>query len=495
MLQGLSAEQVCRRELAGLWALGIASTSAAAGSPTFDASAAAPGAGGAAAAKPWEAQGFQVAKDARCALAAGAAARTAAVAARCDGGAPPAAAGAAEALRDGTAAFNAADGLCAQGTAACDGTAGAYAPRGPALLAGVEDYYWFARLAQGADLTAPAGTPQASALAEPAQLEGGYAYWLSGLYKWMVPANGKPAPHNIMTGQWRASDALAAEGVPVGGFGAVVKLAVPEACGAGAAQGPARQLAGAWAAMQKEFKLDAATERKEPVPAGTVAAWDDATTAERKPVSAEDQRRLLGDGPSDCAASDQREFPAKGEWAELPVYLAPSYVDAAGETVGAGSGRCYAQRSPTAWVAYEPDAYRACAWANKWDEQAAAAAVTAAKAVAEAATLAAGTAAEAGKLDAECLAAAGVDATTGRADPATVPGATDATATPAAALLAWRACPANAACEALAVTTTALDRQALAACPARAACSKAAGRDAKAAAACLELSAAQANTA
>jgi hypothetical protein len=235
-LQGLAAAQVCRRELAGLWALGIANTSAAAGDTTHDAAAAQVSASGAPATTPWEAQGFQVAKDARCARPAGDATRTAAVAARCDRGAAAPATGAAEAAKDGgTAAFNRADGLCA-GAAGCQEAAGAYAPRGPARMAGVKDAYWFAKLAQGADVrqggAAADGKP--SALTDPAQLESGYAYWLSGLYKWMVPAEGRPAPHNIMTGQWQADAGALLAGVPAGGFGAVVKLAVPEACGRGA---------------------------------------------------------------------------------------------------------------------------------------------------------------------------------------------------------------------------------------------------------------------
>lgn len=47
---------------------------------------------------------------------------------------------------------------------------------------------------------------------------------MSGLYKWMVPAgDGRPAPHNIMTGQWEPSKEDADQGIAEG-FGAVSAL-------------------------------------------------------------------------------------------------------------------------------------------------------------------------------------------------------------------------------------------------------------------------------
>lgn len=243
--------------------------------------------------------------------------------------------------------------------------------------------------------------------------------------------------------------------------------------------------------MQKEFGLLAPSERAakySEVTNGPDAAYDDYKTAGTVPLAAAAAARLLAPEAKSagCAAADQRELPAAGEWAELPVYLAPTYVDAAGVVQGQGTGRCYAQRAPTAWIVFERDAYRRCAWANKHDAALAKTALEAAKVAGEAAVVAAKASADAGKLDADCLAAAGLDPATGAPLPTL-----GTAALVDAAKAAWRACPVNAACEAAAITATRADLAALALCPARQGCQKDAGRDATARGACLALDAPQ----
>lgn len=190
-LAGLGPDAICARELAGIWALGSANSSgrdaaAKKRAPTAEAKPDKPWEAG------WAAQGFQEAKDGRCALPAQDAKR-AAVKDQCDSGAAPASKTDATAKAQGTGAFNAADGLCSKG--ACK-AGEKYPPRGPGRLSGVEGTYWFAKLAQG-DLTGAK-----SAVKDPSVLESGYEWWLSGVYRWMVPEGGRPAPHNLMTGQW-----------------------------------------------------------------------------------------------------------------------------------------------------------------------------------------------------------------------------------------------------------------------------------------------------
>lgn len=145
----------------------------------------------------WATQGWKRAVDPRCSLkAADLLKQPERVQRACTQGAAPTTATTDAAKLAGTGAYTTAKGgLCEGGCKAGE----AYPPRGPALLSGVSDHYWFAKLAQGhKDPAKDAG----SALKEPERLEKGPDYWLSGLYKWMVPDSGRPAPHNIITGLW-----------------------------------------------------------------------------------------------------------------------------------------------------------------------------------------------------------------------------------------------------------------------------------------------------
>lgn len=238
-LAGLGAAAVCARELAALWALGAANSN---GLEAEAGKAATPKQG-----TTWAEQGWKKATDARCALAkADLEKQPAHVQGACTAGGAPTSATSAEAKAAGTGAYHTGQGgLCAGGCKAGE----TYPPRGPALLSGVGDTYWFAKLAQGkADPAKDAG----SALKDPTLLESGPDYWLSGIYKWMVPAGGRPAPHNIITGWWAPGPGQ--EQVPAGdGWGALVQLARPEACGKQSRGQLARVLDDSWRAMQQHF--------------------------------------------------------------------------------------------------------------------------------------------------------------------------------------------------------------------------------------------------
>lgn len=155
---------------------------------------------------------------------------------------------------------------------------------------------------------------------------------------------------------------------------------------------------------------------------------------------------------------------------------------------GAGTGRCYATQSATPYVLWERDAYRKCAWANKFD---------AAKADAQAAkdTAAAKAIADKAKLDAtakatdeKCVADAGYEPGSLQPRPATLNAGGKA-----ADAVALAKCPVNQACLTGATVTAAtpsapavMDKAKLALCPQAAACLRQAGTNTKSRDACLK---------
>jgi len=89
-----------------------------------------------------------------------------------------------------------------------------FIPRGAGYIYGPDMYYWFSQVVYG-DSTI---TDEPSLVSTDAQ-----TWWLSGLMRWMIPMNGKPAPHNIMLGQWEPTWSEAEYGI-TDGFGAVSAL-------------------------------------------------------------------------------------------------------------------------------------------------------------------------------------------------------------------------------------------------------------------------------
>lgn len=69
-------------------------------------------------------------------------------------------------------------------------------PRGLGYLYGADAYWMFSQIVFGDD----------SVLEDPEMVtRDPVTFFLSGFMTWMIPMNGKPAPHNIMLGQWEPS--------------------------------------------------------------------------------------------------------------------------------------------------------------------------------------------------------------------------------------------------------------------------------------------------
>ena len=89
-----------------------------------------------------------------------------------------------------------------------------YYPRGAGYTMGIEKYYWMSMVIYGDD----------SLLVDPTLLATDpVTFWLSGLMTWMIPMDGRPAPHNIITGQWEPIDEELEMGI-TDGMGAVSSL-------------------------------------------------------------------------------------------------------------------------------------------------------------------------------------------------------------------------------------------------------------------------------
>jgi len=87
-------------------------------------------------------------------------------------------------------------------------------PRGAGYIYGADMYYWFSQVVYGDDSLTQDPTLVAT---DP------LTWWMSGLMRWMIPMMGKPAPHNIMLGQWAATADESDVGL-TDGFGAVAAL-------------------------------------------------------------------------------------------------------------------------------------------------------------------------------------------------------------------------------------------------------------------------------
>jgi len=89
-----------------------------------------------------------------------------------------------------------------------------FVPRGAGWIYGVDMYYWFDKIVFGDD----------SIIGAPSLVQTDpVTWWMSGMLTWMIPMHGKPAPHNIITGQWEPTWAEAEYGI-TDGFGAVSAL-------------------------------------------------------------------------------------------------------------------------------------------------------------------------------------------------------------------------------------------------------------------------------
>lgn len=261
-----------------------------------------------------------------------------------------------------------------------------FSPRGALGLRGVARHYWYAQHVQGVSAGGVAAAvplvTAAGAAKTPTVLETVAAdFWLSGLFEWLVPAGGDPAPQHLMTGLWEPSAPELAAGVPEG-FGAVMKLREPTACGVSAKGELGTRWSESWVGMRQVFALDRVSLAAVGV-IGTPATYQAA-----KVVSA-----LHPSDKDDCAGADTKPFPP-GAFATFPRYYSatfnaaapsdnaavvqhrglggamPAYV-ASRSYLGGGhldgrNGTCVASSTVSLWPAWRADAYRLCAAANPW---------------------------------------------------------------------------------------------------------------------------------
>jgi len=200
-------------------------------------------------------------------------------------------------------------------------------------MEGVKDYFWFSKIVmQGAT----------DVLSDPDKLvDSGKVYWLSGIFKWMVPLGGLPSPHSIVTGQWRPATTAEAK-IPMG-FGAITKLISGGDCGGNSRSPKAMMMKSVWQSMKKFFGLD-----KAKMPGSTKEFDVTGGTYEK----------------DDCSQADAGAFPV-GAFGTYPIYLIGPYMGADGKIANAKTNKCYATSMPTKFIVYQRDAYRRCAFENK----------------------------------------------------------------------------------------------------------------------------------
>lgn len=207
-----------------------------------------------------------------------------------------------------------------------------FVPRGAGYIYGVDQYYWFSQIVFGDSTITDDPTLVAS---DPV------TWWLSGMLTWMIPMNGKPAPHNIIMGQWEPTWAEADLGI-IDGFGAVSALLYgSEQCG-----------------MSGHPVADARTEIYE-------ALIDDLEAADG---SWEASETVYDFESNDCTRSAREEFPNYGAYASIPQFATyeVSLMDwdwaATGDVETAET--CFVVNERTDYIVWMKDSFRNCIRAN-----------------------------------------------------------------------------------------------------------------------------------
>jgi len=136
-------------------------------------------------------------------------------------------------------------------------------------MAGVAEYLQF---------SATLETDNASVADPRSALRDAKTYWMSGLWKWMTPLNGRPSPNNVITGLWEAGEEEMRDNVPEG-FGAIQKLADPTSCGTGARGPKGKMYENIWAKAKQHFGLTDDMGNQIPHDAATVDynSWNEST--------------------------------------------------------------------------------------------------------------------------------------------------------------------------------------------------------------------------
>lgn len=230
---------------------------------------------------------------------------------------------------------------CAQFTPAYEGELEFYAnksldpnnkgfyPRGAGWLYGPDQYYWMSRLVYG-DSTI---TDDPDLLNTDAK-----TWWMSGLLRWMIPMNGLPAPHNIIYGQWEATNVETDAGITEG-FGAVSSLLYgAEQCGIkGHPKANART-----AIYEYLMNMFGATE--------AILEWE----------------------ANDCASSSRAAFPTGGDYTNVPQFATYKVrvigdIEDSSSAVETRSESCYIISQRSDYIVWEKDSFRQCVIDNLAD--------------------------------------------------------------------------------------------------------------------------------
>jgi len=199
-----------------------------------------------------------------------------------------------------------------------------YYPRGAGYVMGIEHYYWMSQILYGDNTLVDDPSILAT---DPV------AFWLAGLKTWMIPQEGRPAPHNIITGQWEPTE----DELDIGlsdGMGAVSALL--------------------YGASQCGISKHPFANSRKSIYEGLIAllnADDGSWTAADTIYSWED---------NGCETVKRMAFPNDQDYAVLPQFAAISYLGDDGFTVNYANDGCYVVDHETDYIIWQKDAWKKC---------------------------------------------------------------------------------------------------------------------------------------
>lgn len=168
-------------------------------------------------------------------------------------------------------------------------------------------------------------------------------WWLSIMMRWMIPFEKKPAPHNILLGQWEPTDSEASSGIS-DGFGAVSALWFgDEQCGLARHKEANARTDFYLTAIESFAPADGSWE-----PLDTIMDWES----------------------SDCIGSAKAPFPADGDYANLYQFIVPRVpvTKFDGTSFWEESETCFIVSEPSDYNVWSKDAFRMCIF-DKFMEQ------------------------------------------------------------------------------------------------------------------------------
>lgn len=170
--------------------------------------------------------------------------------------------------------------------------------RGAGWIVGADQYYFFSKILYG-DGTYFVHPEKVASEAGP--------FWMSGMMRWMIPLDNRPAPHNIILGQWEPTEAEAEKGL-IDGFGAVSALLFgADQCGM-----KGHPIATARTEIYEEIiKLLSGVDDNTDDPTKTGTAWEAKDT-------------IFTFEKSSCEDSAKAAFPQDGDYAAMPMFASKS---------------------------------------------------------------------------------------------------------------------------------------------------------------------------